>query len=111
MEILVWLLPGVLVGWTAAMLLRRDVGARMLANVLLGTLGAAGGCWLLGPALGVPMVAGAVVAANLQMALLGAILVLAAGNLLVPRSLWRGSAGRRRRSTAATTSGEQPARG
>lgn len=111
MEILVWLLPGVLIGWTAAMLLRRESGAGMLANVVLGTLGAAAGCWLLGPWLGIPMTVGAVVAANLQMAVLGSILLLAAANLLLPASLFRARRPRRGRSAAATTSGEQPARG
>lgn len=111
MEILVWLLPGALLGWTAAVLLRRESGAGTLANVVLGMMGAAAGCWLLGPWLGIPVTIGAVVAANLQMAVLGAILLLALGNLLVPASLFRGIRRRPARSVTATTSGEQPARG
>jgi len=109
MDILAWLLPGLLVGWTAAVLLRRGSGVAMLANLVLGLLGAAGGCWLLGPALGVPVQPGVMIAANLQMAVLGAILLLAAGNLLLPRRAFRTRL--RRRNTAATTSGEQPVRG
>lgn len=111
MEILVWLVPGVLVGWTAAMLLRRGSASGMAANLVLGAAGAATGSWLLGPALGVPLQPGAVVAANLQMAVLGAILLLAAANLLAPKPRPGGRRRRPARSAAATTSGEQPARG
>lgn len=111
MEILVWLVPGVLIGWTAAVLLRRGSAAAMLANLVLGAAGAACGSWLLGPALGVPLQPGSVVAANLQMAVLGAILLLAAGNLLVPKGHRRSRRRPAARSATATTSGEQPARG
>lgn len=110
MEILVWLLPGVLIGWTAAVLLRRESSA-MLANLVLGALGAACGSWLLGPALGVPLQSGSVGAANLQMAVLGAILVLAAANLLAPRRGFTSKRRARNCSAAATTTGEQPVRG
>lgn len=110
MEILVWLLPGALIGWTASVLLRRESATGALANLLGGILGAAGGVWLLGPALGVPMSTAVVGSANLQMAVLGAILLLAAVNLALPGRRAR-VARPAPRPAAATTSGEQPARG
>lgn len=109
MEILVWLLPGALIGWTASVLLRRESAMETLANLGGGLLGAAGGCWLLGPWLGVAMSTDAVGSANLQMAVLGAILLLAAVNLVLPRR--RRATRRAARPATATSSGEQPARG
>lgn len=109
MEILVWLLPGALIGWTAGALLRCDSPQDVSINLVVGTIGAATGCWLLGPLLGVPMQAGAIGAANLQMAILGSILLLAAVKLLAPAKARNAAMARPARS--GTTTGEQQAAG
>lgn len=81
MEFLEWLLPGVLIGWTASLLMRRESMVHILFNSGIGVAGAVVGSWLLAPLLGVPGTGGL---ATVQMAILGAILSLAAVNLFVP---------------------------
>ena len=108
MEILVWLLPGALIGWTASFLMRRETAFDVVFNTVLGIAGAAVGTWLLGPLLDVPA-ASAGLQAGVQMALLGAILSLAAVNLFAPVQALRRNVGNLR--TARAGSHQHAARG
>lgn len=115
MELLVWLLPGALIGWTASVLMRRGSGAERCFNIAVGIAGAAIGSWLLGPLLSVPGTigteAGAGGAANVQMAVLGAILLVAAVNVWVPARLLRLRRAPRGVRVAGTSGSHQAARG
>lgn len=77
----IWLVAGGLIGWVASMLMRTPEG--ILMNVVVGIVGAFIGGWLLSPYFG-----GGTIDAqdfslpSLVVSLLGAIILLAAVNLL-----------------------------
>lgn len=87
MEVMLWLSTGLLIGWTASMLMRREAPRDIAFNLAVGSVGAAMGVLLLPPLLGMSAPAAAASGPVLQLAMLGAILSLAAFNLALPKSL------------------------
>jgi uncharacterized membrane protein YeaQ/YmgE (transglycosylase-associated protein family) len=87
MNIIIWLVVGALIGWTASAIMRTQEG--VLLNVVVGIVGAALGGWLLSPLVGVSTInQGNFSVAGLLVSLLGAVILLAVVNLVrrgVPR--------------------------
>jgi uncharacterized membrane protein YeaQ/YmgE (transglycosylase-associated protein family) len=83
MNILIWLIVGGILGWLASQVMRTDGQQGMILNIVVGIVGAFVGGWLLSPMFG----AGTINQNNFSMpalliSLVGAILLLAAYNLL-----------------------------
>jgi uncharacterized membrane protein YeaQ/YmgE (transglycosylase-associated protein family) len=81
MNIIVWLVVGGVVGWIAGLLMRSSHG--VLMNVVIGIVGAVLGGWLLGPMVGGGTInSGDFSVVGVVVSLLGALVLLAAVNLL-----------------------------
>ena len=52
MDLLIWLVIGGLIGWVASLVMKTDAQMGLIANVIVGIIGAALGGWLAG-ALGI----------------------------------------------------------
>ena len=48
MDLIIWLVIGGLIGWLASMLMKTDAQMDLIANVVVGIVGAALGGWLAG---------------------------------------------------------------
>lgn len=48
MYILLWLLFGAFVGWVASILMKKNHGMGLIANIVFGLIGSALGMWLMG---------------------------------------------------------------
>jgi uncharacterized membrane protein YeaQ/YmgE (transglycosylase-associated protein family) len=71
MDVIIWLVIGGVIGWLASIVMKTNAQMGMIANVLVGIVGAALGGWLAG-VLGI--VAGG--AMSYVIALLGAVLLI-----------------------------------
>ena len=88
MNIIIWLLIGGLIGWTASVLVRIDAQQGTLLNVVVGIVGAVLGGWLLSPLMGVSTINQSDFSApGLFMSLIGAATLSAIFNLIRQRSL------------------------
>lgn len=80
---IVWLVVGGLIGWVASLMMRTDSQQGIFLNVIVGIVGAALGGWLISPMVGVASINDGVFSLGaLIVSLLGAILLLAAVNLV-----------------------------
>jgi uncharacterized membrane protein YeaQ/YmgE (transglycosylase-associated protein family) len=81
MNIIIWLAVGGVIGWAASALMRTRGG--LLLNVVIGSVGAALGGWLLSPAVGVSTINQSNFSApGLLVAFLGAVILLAIVNFV-----------------------------
>lgn len=82
-NIVIWLVAGALVGWIASLVLGRHPRQGPLLNVAVGTGGAVLAGWLVSPLLGLPADnEGRFSAGALAVALVGAVLLLVAVNVV-----------------------------
>ena len=81
MNIIIWLIVGGIVGWLASMIMKTDAQQGMILNVVVGIVGAFIGGWLIGPLLGAGSINDGFSIASLRVSLVGAIILLAIGNL------------------------------
>src|SRR5688572_30699748 len=79
MQALVWLISGLLAGWLARIVMKREKSG-FLGDVTLGILGGVIGAWLLGSLGGKVPVAGS--PAHVAVAVVGAMMLVGAGRLL-----------------------------
>ena len=83
MNIIVWLVVGGLIGWLASLVMHTDASQGVLLNVVVGTVGAALGGWLLSPVFGVSTINQSNFSlAGLFVSFLGAVILLAAVNFI-----------------------------
>jgi uncharacterized membrane protein YeaQ/YmgE (transglycosylase-associated protein family) len=83
MNILVWLLVGGLLGWIASLIMGTNDRQGIILNVVVGTVGALLGGWLLGGLFGSSTInQGNFSISGLGVSLLGAIILLALARLL-----------------------------
>ena len=81
MNIIIWLVVGGLIGWTASTFMRTREG--ILVNVVIGIVGAALGGWFLSPLVGVSTINQSNFSApSLLVSLLGAVILLVIVNLV-----------------------------
>lgn len=89
MNVIILLVVGGLIGWAASAVMRTRAG--LLLNVVVGIVGAALGGWFLSPLVGVSTINQSnFTAASLVVSFLGAVVLLAIGNLVrrgVPRGV------------------------
>ncbi len=78
MNIIVWLVVGGLIGWVASMFMGTDGRQGIIANIVVGIIGAALGGWLFGGAFGSSTInQGNLSASGLMVSLVGAIILIA----------------------------------
>ena len=88
MNIIIWLLFGALIGWTASVLMRTNAQQGILLNVVVGIVGAVLGGWFLSPVMGVdPIDQSNFSLPGLFVSLVGAVSFSAIFNLIRWRSL------------------------
>ena len=89
MNFIIWIVIGGLIGWAASIVMKTDAQQGVVLNVVVGIVGALVGGWLLAPLFGTGTInQNDFSLASLVVSLLGAIILLAAVNLLrrgVPR--------------------------
>jgi uncharacterized membrane protein YeaQ/YmgE (transglycosylase-associated protein family) len=79
MQIVLWLVAGGVVGWVAALLMKRRDG--ILIDIVIGIVGAVLGGWFIAPLVGASTIdQGAFTPAALLVSLAGAVLLLAIVN-------------------------------
>lgn len=78
MGIILWLIIGGIVGWLASLIMKTDAQQGILANVVVGIIGAFLGGMLLGGSINTGMIS----LRSILVSLLGAILLLALINLI-----------------------------
>ena len=78
MGIILWLIIGGIVGWLASLVMKTDAQQGILANVVVGIIGAFLGGMLLGGSINTGMIS----LRSILVSLLGAILLLALINLI-----------------------------
>ncbi len=76
MSIIIWLVVGGLAGWIASMIMKTDAQMGLLANIVVGIVGALLGGWLVG-LFGVEVADGALNIPSILTAILGAVVLLA----------------------------------
>lgn len=77
MDIIIWIIVGALAGWIASMIMRTDAQMGMLANIVVGILGAFIGGFILNNVLGIGVVAGQFSFSGILAAIFGAVVLLA----------------------------------
>jgi len=83
MKFLICITVGGLIGWGASLIMRTDARQGVFLNVVVGVLGALLGGWIISPLVGSATInQGNFSLAGLGVSLLGAILLLAAVNLV-----------------------------
>jgi uncharacterized membrane protein YeaQ/YmgE (transglycosylase-associated protein family) len=83
MNFVIWLIVGGLIGWLASMLMRTNGQQGLVLNVVVGVVGALVAGWFLTPLLGIATInQNNFSLPGLLVSLVGAILLLAAVNLL-----------------------------
>jgi uncharacterized membrane protein YeaQ/YmgE (transglycosylase-associated protein family) len=83
MNFLIWITVGGIIGWVASLVMRTDARQGVFLNVVVGVLGALLGGWIISPLVGSATInQGNFSLAGLGVSLLGAILLLAAVNLV-----------------------------
>ena len=75
MSILIWLIVGGLAGWIASMIMGKDAQMGLLANIVVGIIGAFIGGWMLG-LFGVAVADGAFNPLSIVSAIIGACVLL-----------------------------------
>ena len=75
MDIIIWLVVGGLAGWIASMIMKTDAQMGILANVVVGIIGALLGGWLVG-LFGVEVADGQLNIPSILTAILGAVVLL-----------------------------------
>lgn len=76
MDLIIWIVVGGLAGWIASMIMKTDAQMGMLANIIVGIVGALLGGWLVG-LFGVEVADGALNIPSILTAILGAVVLLA----------------------------------
>ncbi len=76
MDIIIWLVVGGLAGWIASMIMKTDAQMGMLANIIVGIVGALLGGWLVG-LFGIEVADGELNIPSILTAILGAVVLLA----------------------------------
>lgn len=83
MGIIILLIVGGIIGWLASLIMRTDAQQGILLNVVVGIVGSVLAGLLLSPLLGVaPITSGAITLTSIVVSLLGAVILLAAVNLV-----------------------------
>jgi uncharacterized membrane protein YeaQ/YmgE (transglycosylase-associated protein family) len=83
MNIVLWLVVGGIVGWLASLIMRTDGQQGIVLNIVVGVVGALLGGWLISPLVGSPTInQGDLSVSSLLVSLLGAVILLAAVNLV-----------------------------
>ena len=83
MNFIIWIVIGGLIGWAASIVMKTDAQQGVVLNVVVGIVGALVGGWLLSPLFGTGTInQNDFSLASLVVSLLGAIILLAVGNLL-----------------------------
>jgi uncharacterized membrane protein YeaQ/YmgE (transglycosylase-associated protein family) len=83
MGIIILLIVGGIIGWLASLIMRTDAQQGILLNVVVGIVGSVLAGLLLSPLLGAaPITSGAITLTSIVVSLLGAIILLAAVNLV-----------------------------
>ena len=83
MNIIILLIVGGVIGWLASLIMRTDAQQGLLLNVVVGIVGSVLGGLLISPLLGAPPItSGAVSVTSIVVSLLGAVILLAAVNLI-----------------------------
>lgn len=83
MNFIIWIVVGGLIGWIASIIMKTDGQQGLFLNIVVGLIGALIGGWLISPLVGAGTINdGAFNFASLLVSLVGAVLLLAAVNLL-----------------------------
>jgi len=83
MNFIILLIVGGVVGWLASLIMRTDAQQGILLNIVVGIVGAVLAGLVLSPLFGTPPItAGVISLASIVISLLGAIILLAAVNLI-----------------------------
>ena len=83
MEIIVLLIVGGVIGWLASLIMRTDAQQGVLLNIVVGIVGSALAGLFLSPLLGAaPITSGVISLTSIVISLLGAVVLLAAVNLV-----------------------------
>jgi len=83
MNFIILLIVGGVVGWLASLIMRTDAQQGILLNIVVGIVGAVLAGLLLSPLFGTPPItAGVISLASIIISLLGAVILLAAVNLI-----------------------------
>ena len=83
MNFIIWIVVGGLIGWIASIIMKTDGQQGLFLNIVVGLIGALIGGWLISPLIGAGTINdGAFNFASLLVSLVGAVLLLAAVNLL-----------------------------
>lgn len=76
MNLIIWLVIGSLLGWTASLFLQASSKLELLSNVLVGVVGAVLAGTFIAPAVGIPPISDAINVGALLISLLGGIVLL-----------------------------------
>jgi uncharacterized membrane protein YeaQ/YmgE (transglycosylase-associated protein family) len=83
MNFIIWLVIGGLVGWLASVVMKTDAQQGVILNIVVGTIGALLGGWLLAPLFGTGTInQGDFSLSGLLVSFLGAVILLAIVNLV-----------------------------
>jgi uncharacterized membrane protein YeaQ/YmgE (transglycosylase-associated protein family) len=83
MNFIVWIVIGGVIGWVASLIMRTDARQGLFLNVVVGIVGSLLAGWLISPLVGAATInQGDFSVAGLGVSLFGAILLLAAVNLI-----------------------------
>ena len=83
MNFIIWIVVGGLIGWIASIIMKTDGQQGLFLNIVVDLIGALIGGWLISPLVGAGTINdGAFNFASLLVSLVGAVLLLAAVNLL-----------------------------
>lgn len=84
MDIIIWVIVGALAGWIASKIMKTDAQMGIVANIVVGIIGAFIGGWLLGQ-LGVTVAEGELNLMSILSAILGAVILLGLLKLVTGR--------------------------
>lgn len=83
MNLIILLVVGGVIGWLASLIMRTDAQQGILLNIIVGIVGSVVAGLLLSPLLGAPPItAGVISLSSIIVSLLGAVVLLAAVNLI-----------------------------
>ena len=83
MNFIIWIVMGGVIGWIASLIMKTDAQQGILLNVIVGIVGSLLAGWLISPLVGSATInQGDFSLGGLGVSLLGAVLLLAAVNLL-----------------------------
>jgi uncharacterized membrane protein YeaQ/YmgE (transglycosylase-associated protein family) len=83
MELIILLIVGGVIGWLASLIMRTDAQQGIVLNIVVGIVGSVLAGLLLSPLLGAaPITSGVISLTSIVVSLLGAIVLLAAVNLI-----------------------------